>query len=209
MQLKKPTKAEILRESRDYLMIAVGLFSYALAWAVFMIPYQITTGGTTGIAIIYYATGFPIQYTYFLINAVLMTLAIKVLGPKFSIKTTYAIILLTVMLEFTQWLVKNPDGTFPQLLGPGQDTMACLIGSVMCGAGLGIAFNCGGSTGGTDIIAAVVHKYKDVALGRMVMLVDCLIISSCYFVFHDWRRVIFGFVTLFVMGFVIDYIVRK
>ena len=112
MQLKKPTKAEILRESRDYLMIAVGLFSYALAWAVFMIPYQITTGGTTGIgAIIYYATGFPIQYTYFLINAVLMTLAIKVLGPKFSIKTTYAIILLTVMLEFTQWLVKNPDGT--------------------------------------------------------------------------------------------------
>ena len=87
--------------------------------------------------------------------------------------------------------------------------MACLIGSVMCGAGLGIAFNCGGSTGGTDIIAAVVHKYKDVALGRMVMLVDCLIISSCYFVFHDWRRVIFGFVTLFVMGYVIDYIVNS
>ena len=210
MHLNQPTKAVILRESRDYLLISLGLFSYALAWAVFMIPYQITTGGTTGIgAILYYATGVPIQYTYFIINAVLMTLAIKVLGPKFSIKTTYAIIMLTLMLEFTQWLVKNPDGTFPQLLGEGQDTMACLIGSVMCGAGLGIAFNCGGSTGGTDIIAAVVHKYKDVALGRMVMLVDCLIISSCYFVFHDWRRVIFGFVTLFVMGYVIDYIVNS
>ncbi len=60
------------------------------------LPYQITTGGTTGIgAIIYYATGFPIQWSYFIINAVLMTFAIKILGPRFSIKTTYAIFMLT------------------------------------------------------------------------------------------------------------------
>ena len=87
--------------------------------------------------------------------------------------------------------------------------MACMIGAVMCGAGLGIVFNCNGSTGGTDIIAAIIHKYKDVTLGRMVMLCDVIIISSCYFVFHDWRRVIFGFVTLFVIGFVLDYIVNS
>mgnify|MGYP000066721503 CR=1 FL=1 len=80
---------------------------------------------------------------------------------------------------------------------------------VMCGAGLGVVFNCNGSTGGTDIIAAIIHKYKDVTLGRMVMLCDVIIISSCYFVFHDWRRVIFGFVTLFVIGFVLDYIVNS
>ena len=79
----------------------------------------------------------------------------------------------------------------------------------MCGAGLGIVFNCNGSTGGTDIIAAIIHKYKDVTLGRMVMLCDFVIISSCYFVFHDWKRVIFGFVTLFVIGFVLDYIVNS
>ncbi len=198
-----------MRELKDYVFITLGLISYSVAWAVFLLPYQITTGGTTGIgAIIYYATGFPIQWSYFIINAILMTFAIKILGPKFSIKTTYAIFMLTALLEFFQWLVKNPDGTFPQLLGPGQDTMACLIGSIMCGIGLGVTFTCNGSTGGTDIIAAIIHKYKDVALGRMVMLCDCLIISSCYVVFHDWRRVIFGFVTLFVMGYVIDYIVN-
>ena len=129
MQLKK-NRMELMRELKDYTLITFGLISYSLAWSAFLIPYQITTGGTTGIgAIIYYATGFPIQYSYFIINAVLMTFAIKILGQKFSIKTTYAIFMLTALLEFFQWLVKNPDGTFPQLLGPGQDFMACLIGA--------------------------------------------------------------------------------
>lgn len=200
----------MMRELRDYIFITVGLISYALGWALFLIPYQITTGGTTGIgAIIYYATGFPIQWSYFIINAVLMTFAIKILGPKFSIKTTFAIFGLTFFLWFFQMLVNGPDNTPPLILGPGQDFMACMIGAVMCGAGLGVVFNCNGSTGGTDIIAAIIHKYKDVTLGRMVMLCDVIIISSCYFVFHDWRRVIFGFVTLFVIGFVLDYIVNS
>lgn len=108
-----------------------------------------------------------------------------------------------------QLLVNGSDGVPPQLLGEGQDFMACLIGAAMCGAGLGIVFNCNGSTGGTDIIAAIIHKYKDVTLGRMIMACDFIIISSCYVVFHDWRRVIFGFVTLFVIGFVLDYIVNS
>ena len=93
--MRKPAKAEIMREVKDYIYITLGLISYALGWAAFLLPYQITTGGTTGIgAIIYYATGFPIQWSYFIINAVLMTFAIKILGPRFSIKTTYAIFML-------------------------------------------------------------------------------------------------------------------
>lgn len=101
MQITKPTKAEMMRELRDYIFITVGLISYALGWALFLIPYQITTGGTTGIgAIIYYATDFPIQWSYFIINAVLMTFAIKILGPKFSIKTTFAIFGLTFFYGF-------------------------------------------------------------------------------------------------------------
>jgi uncharacterized membrane-anchored protein YitT (DUF2179 family) len=87
--------------------------------------------------------------------------------------------------------------------------MACLIGAAFCGAGLGIVFNANGSTGGTDIIAAVIHKYKDVTLGSMVLLSDALIISSCYFVFNDWRKVIFGFVAVSVISFVLDYIVNS
>lgn len=204
------TKAEITRELKDYFFITLGLISYSLGWAAFLIPYQITTGGTTGIgAIIYYSTGFPIQWSYFIINAFLMTFAIRILGPKFSIKTTYAIFGLTFLLWLFQLIINGEDGTPPMILGPGEDFMACLIGAVMCGIGLGVVFNCNGSTGGTDIIAAIINKYRDVTLGRMIMLCDVIIISSCYFVFHDWRRVIFGFVTLFIIGYVLDYIVNS
>jgi uncharacterized membrane-anchored protein YitT (DUF2179 family) len=206
----KVNKTEAMREVRDYVFITLGLLLYALGWAAFLLPYQITTGGTTGIgAIIYYSTGFPMQYSYFLINAVLLTFAIKILGPKFSIKTAYAIFMLTFMLWLLQEIVNGDDGIPPLVLGPGQDFMACLIGASMCGVGLGVVFNCNGSTGGTDIIAAIVNKYRDVTLGRMIMACDVVIISSCYFIFHDWRRVIFGFVTLFIIGFVLDYIVNS
>ena len=210
MQITKPTKAEVTRELKDYIFITLGLISYALGWAAFLIPYQITTGGTTGIgAIIYYATGFPIQWSYFIINAVLMTFAIKILGPKFSIKTTFAIFGLTFFLWFFQLLVNGPDGVPPQLLGEGQDFMACLIGAAMCGAGLGIVFNCNGSTGGTDIIAAIVNKYRDVSLGRMIMFCDMIIIASSYFVLHDLEKVVYGYVTLFVTGYMIDQVVNS
>lgn len=213
----KLTKADVMREVKDYFYITLGLISYSLGWAVFLLPYQITTGGTTGIgAIIYYATGFPIQWSYFIINAVLMTFAIRILGPKFSIKTTYAIFMLTFLLWLFQLLVNNylkaPDMTIdgkPLLLGTGQDFMACIIGAAMCGVGLGITFNYNGSTGGTDIIAAIVNKYKDVTLGRMIMICDVFIIGSCYLIFHDWRRVIFGFFTLFIIGVVLDWIINS
>ena len=215
--MHKLAKAEIMREVKDYVYITLGLISYSLGWAAFLLPYQITTGGTTGIsAIIYYSTGFPIQWSYFVINAILMTFAFRILGPRFSIKTTYAIFSLTFLLWLFQLLVNNyvvapdmtPEGQ-PLLLGPGQDFMACIIGAVMCGIGLGIVFNYNGSTGGTDIIAAIVNKYKDVTLGRMIMLCDIIIITSCYFIFHDWRRVIFGFVTLFIIGIVLDWIINS
>ena len=215
--MHKLAKAGIMIEVKDYAYITLGLISFSLGWAAFLLPYQITTGGTTGIsAIIYYSTGFPIQWSYFIINAVLMTFAIRILGPRFSIKTTYAIFMLTFLLWLFQLLVNNyvevPDMTAdgkPLLLGPGQDSMACILGAAMCGVGLGIVFNYNGSTGGTDIIAAIVNKYKDVTLGRMIMICDVFIISSCYFIFHDWRRVIFGFVTLFIIGVVLDWIINS
>lgn len=198
------------RESRDYLAITFGLVCYAVAWVFFMLPYQITTGGVTGIAaIIYYATGIEMQVSYFIINAVFLGFALKILGPRFSIKTIYGIFMLTFLLWLFQLLARGADGTLPQLLGPGQDFMACVIGAGLLGLGIGIVFCNNGSTGGTDIIAWIINKYKDIPLGRMMMYCDIVIISSCYFVFHDWRRVLFGFCVLFIMSIVIDYVVNS
>ena len=132
-------KRKLGRESRDYLAITFGLICYSLGWAAFLLPYQITTGGVTGIAaIIYYATGVEIQVSYFVINAVFLGFALKILGPKFSVKTIYAIFMLTFLLWLFQRLLEGDDGKLPQLLGPGQDFMACVIGAGMLGFGIGV-----------------------------------------------------------------------
>ncbi len=204
------TRRDLMIGIKEYLFITFGLICYAMGWAAFLIPYQITSGGVTGIsAIIFYSVGIPIQWSYFVINIILMTFGLKILGLKYIVKTMYSIIVLSFLLWFFQDLINGADGIPPLVLGEGQDFMACLIGSSLCGAGLGIIFTYNGSTGGTDIIAGIVNKYKDITLGRMIMLCDVIIISSCYFVFHDWRRVIFGFVTLLVIGFVLDHIVNS
>ena len=203
-------KTKFGREIKDYLAITFGLVCYSFGWVAFMLPYQISTGGVTGIsALIYYMTGIEIQVSYFFINVVLMAFALKILGLKFCIKTLYAIPMLTFLLWFFQIVMKDDAGNLPLLLGPGQEFMATVIGAGMLGFGIGIVFINNGSTGGTDIIAWIVNKYKDVSLGRMIMYGDIVIISSCYLVFHDWKRVLFGFCVLFVMSFVIDYVVNS
>ena len=198
------------REFKDYIAITFGLMCYALGWVIFMLPYQISTGGVTGIsALIYYMSGIEIQVSYFIINAIFLVFALKILGPKFCIKTIYAVFALTFFLWIFQVLYKDADGNLPLILGPNQEFMACVVGAGLLGFGMGVVFSNNGSTGGTDIIAWIINKYKDVTLGRMIMYLDIIIISSCYFVFHDWKRVVFGFCVLFIMSVVIDYVVNS
>ena len=202
--------SKIGRELKDYVAITLGIICYALGWAAFMLPYQISTGGVTGIsALIYYITGIEIQVSYFVINAIFMVFALKILGLKFCIKTLYAIPALTFFLWLFQVLLKDDAGNLPLLLGPGQEFMALVIGASMLGFGFGFVFIYNGSTGGTDILAWIINKYKDVSLGRLIMYGDIIIISSCYLVFHDWKRVLFGFCVLFIMSVVIDYVVNS
>lgn len=202
-------KPSVLSELKDYFFITLGLIIYALAVTSFMLPYQITTGGVTGISIIiYYATGLEIQNTYFIINAGLLILAVKVLGWKFCFRTIYGVVMLTFFLWLFQRLFTDANGELPQIVGD-QAFMACVIGALMEGLALSICFLNNGSTGGTDIIAAVVNKYRNVSLGSMMMVCDFIIISSCYFVFHDWYRVVFGFSTLIISSVTLDYVMNR
>ena len=213
--MHKLAKAGIMREVKDYAYITLGLISYSLGWAAFLLPYQITTGGTTGIsAIIYYSTGFPIQWSYFIINAVLMTFAIRILGPRFSIKTTYAIFMLTFLLWLFQLLVNNyvevPDMTAdgkPLLLGPGQDFMACIIGAAMCGVGLGIVFNYNGSTGGTDIIIKLLRlKFPYLKTGALFFLTDVVIVIASAFVFRNVDKALYAGIVVIITSVVLDVV---
>lgn len=199
-----PTRQMVLREIRDYLMIALGITLYAVGWNVFLLPNDITTGGVPGIAsIVYFASGFPVQYTYFAINFLLLMLSVYVLGWKFSIKTIYAVFMLTFM---TSVIGQFTTGTS---LLHDQPFMACVIGASFCGAGLGVTFSSNGSTGGTDIIAAIINKYRDVTLGRVILACDVVIISSSYFVLQDWEKVVYGYATLYICSFVLDQVVNS
>lgn len=194
----------MLREMHDYLMIALGMLFYAIGWTVFLLPNDITTGGVPGIAsIVYWATGINVQYTYFAINGGLLIASLIVLGWKFSVKTIFAVIVMTTILPIIQSATSNLH------LLQDQPFMACVIGASFCGSGIGIAFSANGSSGGTDIIAAIINKYRDITLGRVILMTDMIIISSSYFVLKDWEKVVYGFVTLYICSFVLDQVVNS
>ena len=201
---------EVWAELRDFVMIAIGSALYCAAVVVFMLPYELTTGGVSGVSlIVYYCTQIPVQMTYATLNMLFLLVAVKVLGWQFCVKTIFGVAMSTMWLWLFQHLARDPiSGELPHVVGE-ELFMACVLGSIIMGIGLSFCFLGNGSMGGTDIVAAMVNKYKDVSLGQMIMACDVIIISSCYFIFYDWQRVIFGFVFLILSSITLDYCVRR
>ncbi|MBQ3925946.1 MAG: YitT family protein [Bacteroidaceae bacterium] len=200
-------------EVEDYLFITFGLLLYAVGWTVFLLPYEIPSGGLTGIsALIYYTTGLEMQVSYLIANAFLLLIALKILGLKFCLKTIYAVLALTFFLWALQRLLLAQEGEgatkLPRYLGEDQGLMAVLFGSSICGMGLAQCFLHQGSTGGTDIVAAMVNKYRHVSLGRMLLYLDIFIVGASYPLLHDWQRLAFGFVDMFFCNMVLDYVMN-
>ena len=217
------TGKHIYNEAKDYVFITLGLLLYTVGWTVFLLPYEIVTGGVTGIsAIIFYATnsnghGIPIMYSYFIINAILLVLALKILGWKFLVKTIYAIVMLSLMLGVAQDVVTDDSGKMIRLLGD-QDFMSLIIGCCLTGTALAVVFLHNGSTGGTDIVAAIVNKYRNMSLGTVLIFVDLLIIGSSFPAFIFARgftvtdalyKIVFGLCTMVVENFMLDYVMNS
>ena len=190
----------------DYAMMLVGLIFYTIGYACFMLPYEITSGGMGGVAaVIFYATGFPAQYSYFLINLVLLSLAFWVMGWRYTARTLIANIVISFAIGLAQEFIKLPDGSLQKLVGD-ERFMACVLGGCFEGIGLAIVFHAGGSTGGTDIIASCVNKYRDIQLGTVMLLIDLVIVGSSYFVFHDIQMMLIGYVCMFISMNVLDFV---
>ena len=198
------TKKTLNNEIRDYVMISIAMMSYCIGWNIFLLPNEITTGGVSGIAsIIYWGTGIPVQNTYFFINAVLLVFAFKILGWKFCVKTVYAVTFLTIILALFGKYTRDTH------LLADQPFMASIIGAIFCGSGVGLGLAFNGSTGGTDIIAAMINKYRDITLGRVILLCDIIIVTSSIIVLKDWEKVIYGYVVLWVVAFCIDQVINS
>jgi len=190
---------KFFKDLKAYSIITIGLFINALGWTAFLIPAEITGGGVTGIAtLIYYATNIPVWISYLVMNGILITVSVKILGKNFGIRTIFATIVLTLFFSVLQGLIKEPI--------VNENFMSAVVGGILAGAGVGIVFSQGGSTGGTDIIAMVINKYRNISPGRTILYIDILIIASSFFIFKSIEKIVYGYVTMAVTAYAIDLI---
>ena len=212
------TKAKkILLGVKEYLLITLGILCYVLGWAIFLVPNNLIGGGVTGVAsIVQYATNGTIKmgYTYFVINAGLLIAALFVLGKNFGLKTVYAIIIASVGLNVFQDII--PMTLINSLALENGKLMSTIMGGIMVGVGIGLSLSQGGSTGGTDIIALMINKYRNISLGRLILFMDVIIILSSLIVpsytadgqivpfLEKVTTVVYGLILIAVMTSVLD-----
>ncbi|MDD3273290.1 MAG: YitT family protein [Bacteroidales bacterium] len=208
--MEQKTK-RVLNRLRSYAIITFGLLLYAVGWSLFMIPSGLVGGGITGIAaVIYYATGFPVSWSFFLINAILLAIALKILGKGFGVKTVFAIVAVTLFLDRLPGLI--PVELIEDVaLGNGK-LLSAMMGGVFSGAGIAITFTQGGSTGGTDIIALMINKYRNISPGKLILYMDIFIILSSLAIPSQASIgeraaiIIYGFVLISVTSYTVDLI---
>ena len=201
---------------KEYLLITVGLTMYALGWAMFLTPNGMIGGGVTGFAaILQYAThgAIPISITYFILNIILLIVGTKILGTGFGAKTIFAIIMTSVMLAVTQKFIPVD---FVDEFAQDSKIVCTVLGGIMAGVGIGLSMSQGGSTGGTDIIALVWCKFRHASPGKVILIIDILIIlSSLLLPSYDRNGdllsypekvaiVVYGLMQVTVCGYAID-----
>ncbi len=170
-------KNKVLATLKSYAIITLGLIFYVLAWVVFIIPHQLVGGGVTGIsAVIQYCTGFNVSYSFFIINAILLLIALKVLGPSFGVKTIYAMVVTTLLLRFMPFLI--PEEFIRIIALENGKLLSVMIGGTISALGISLTFSQGGSSGGTDIIALMITKYRAISPGKILLFLDIFIIGS-------------------------------
>ncbi len=205
MRLKGQT---IWLNARDYIMIIFGTLCYAFGFTAFIFPEKVVIGGVTGVGtLIYFATdrflgwGVPVAITQYVLNLILLALAYRTVGRTFVLRTIFGVSMLSLNIGILQPFFDNP-------LLHGEPFMNVIIGGILCGIGLGIIFVHNGSTGGTDIVAAMVSKKSNVSVGRTMIYVDFCIISSSYLLFQSIDHVVYGFIVLFFASYLTDYFIN-
>ena len=201
-------KNSIRKVLKEYGIISLGLVFYSFGFTQLLVPAETVPGGTGGISsLIYFALGSPSSFLlsfsmlYFYVNTLLLLLGVLVIGPRFGFKTIFAIVVNTLFMSLMETYI--PDG----ILGLSSETdklLMVILGGVMAAIGVATCFIQGGSSGGTDIIAMIVNKYRNISLGKVIMFCDVAIVTSSLFVFGQVKPAIYGLVTMAVVGYTID-----
>ena len=199
----KNIKERLYLELRDYVMIVVGLLIYSFGFCAFILPQNVVIGGYTGLAsLFYYTLGIPVGPIIFALNIISLLVAYKIVGKRFVMRSIFGAFGLSAIVSIMQPL-------FPTaIVAPDNPMMNVMIGGILCGLGLGLSFVHNGSTGGTDIIAAMGNKRTNVSIGRMLLYADGLIIFSSMLIFHSIDNVVYGFLELLFATFMTDQVIN-
>ena len=193
----------------DYSLIILGSFILAAGFVFFITPHRIVPGGVYGVAIVvhylskgvfaFWPDGIPIGLFGLILNIPLTWAGIKILGPKFGVKTITGFIFTSIFIDGISWLRPVGDAALVNDI-----LLSCVFGGVLLGFGLGLIFKSRATSGGSDIIAMIIAKYTRMPLGRLMIYVDSVIVLIGLFAFQDWAIPLYSWVVIFITGRAID-----
>lgn len=196
----------------SYTMIIVGAFIMAVGYVFFISPNMIVPGGVFGISIvIHYVTkglfefapeGLPVGLTGLILNIPLTIIGVKILGPRFGVKTVVGFVLASVFIDLLTYFWGDKP------LVPGDVLLSSVFGGVLVGFGLGLIFRSKATSGGSDIIAMIFAKYTRLPLGQLLIYVDSVIVLLGLLVFRDWKIPLYSWIVIFITGRVVDVVLQ-
>ncbi len=200
---------------RDYLIIIAGMAIYAIGFTAFILPHEIVIGGMAGFStLVYFASGglLPVAVTMYATNILMLVCWYKSLGRKFVIGTVFGATVLSGIIGMIEgYFTSHP----PLVTDP---TMSVIMGSVICGLGIGLYYSHKGSAGGTDIVAAIFEKKLNVSMGRTMMIMDVAIVTCSFFLPFDGdmdariqsrvQTILYGWASIVIYSVVANYIVN-
>ena len=205
----KLTGKQIAVGIKEYLIMAIGMYLYAFGWVACVIPAGGMGGGATGLSILLNHL-FP-QITMgtfvFIINFILLIIAGFIVGWNFGIKTIYCIVMLSIAMDVCDAVIPENILVYYTQNIDSHNILLVILGAVIAGTGVATSFSQGGSTGGTDIVAMIINKYRKMSYGRIVVFSDFIIIASSLFVSDlGIDGVIYGYIFVAVFGYTVDMI---
>ena len=194
----RPMKRWLKRHLVDLLLLVSG----SVVMALFLIPHQVVPGGVGGLAMIanhFFKT--PIGMTSILLNIPLFVIGVRVLGKSYGVKSLLGMLLSSALIDVFTYVVPTGPGTSEPIL-------ACIFGGLTLGAGLGLVFRGGGSTGGSDIVGMVLNRVSNLSVGSAILVVDFMVISAAGLAYGHLELALYGYLNLYLQSRAIDLVLE-
>lgn len=187
---------------KDYLVITVGLMLFSIGFTGFIMPNEIVVGGLGGVGLLLkYAFGLPVFMTFLVGNGLMLVVAWFILGKGYVFKALYGVVGVTLLMAVAENLITEAIIHTDPLI-------ASIIGAVFSGTGLGLVYTRNASTGGTDILGAIITKYRYISMGRGLLYIDLVIVGSSYLLFQSFEKIIYGLIVVSVMYYTVDLVIN-